>query len=423
MRRLQYWSGMARLRRTALAALAALGVASVTAACGATTPVWYENDDGKTTWTLPLVDPLADAELVVPVFIENKGPYLFLIDPDATRTIIDRGVAEALDLYPKDYVRLLNQRDKTVPRRVFEVLEFRTGDLRAKKFDVIAAPAGTLGRGQRSLHGIIGSDLLSRTIVVQVDRDAGVVRLSLTGHEQLPAGAHAVQADLHRGTLRIAATVQGRREVDLIVNLARRTSSLRRSIMDELDLPVQPVREEVVDDTGDHVFANARAEVSPLAFNGFRVERASFVNYVDKREPFDITYHGELGQNVLSRFQVVVDRNNERLWLAPRNGDLAAGAATRLARWGDAFTRCAATGCAALAFDPTTRSLQVARDPAAPARYDVVIEALDAAGNPVPAPLLRATVGDQPVAVPDVAVRAEYAGAVGFRVVDATPAF
>ena len=409
--------------RPALATAAAAALLVSVASCGAATPVWYEADGDKTTWTLPLVDPLGNGELVVPAFVNNKGPFLFVIDPDAARTTIDRGVAERLDLYPKQYVRLVNQRDKTVPRRVFEVLDFRAGELHAKNMDVIAAPAGTLAAHGRKVHGIIGSELLSRTIVIQVDRDAGVVRLSLTGHAKTPAGAESVRAPLHRGTLRVAANVQGKRDVDLIVHLARRTSALRRGIMDDLGLAVQPTREEIIDDTGDHVFANARAEVSPVAFNGIRVERAAFVNYVDKRERDDITYHGVLGQNILSRYQVVVDRDKQRLWLAPRALDLASGTATRLARWGDAFARCAARGCAVVAFNPATRTLTVARDADAPATYVVAIQALDAAGAPSAAPLLRTTVSDAATEIQDVAVRAEYARAVSFRVVDAAPTF
>jgi hypothetical protein len=45
-----------------------------------------------TTWVFPLVDPLADGPLVTHVYVDGKGPYLFVIDPDSGIAIIDASV-------------------------------------------------------------------------------------------------------------------------------------------------------------------------------------------------------------------------------------------------------------------------------------------------------------------------------------------
>ena len=48
-----------------------------------------------TTWTFPLVDPLAGDELLVPVYIDHRGPFLFALDPGA-RSRVDRAALVAL---------------------------------------------------------------------------------------------------------------------------------------------------------------------------------------------------------------------------------------------------------------------------------------------------------------------------------------
>ena len=80
-------------------AFAPLFIALFTAACGSSTPVWYEAKPGTKTWTLPLVNPLDNAELIVPVFLNERGPFKFILDPEAPATIVDRGVAERVGLF------------------------------------------------------------------------------------------------------------------------------------------------------------------------------------------------------------------------------------------------------------------------------------------------------------------------------------
>jgi GNAT superfamily N-acetyltransferase len=391
--------------------------------CGASTPVWYEREPGKTLWTLPLIDPLADAELLVPVHVQDHGPYVFLLDPQAPTTVIDRAVAEDLRLYRKHYVRALNQRDKTVPSRVYEVLSLRSGELRVRNLDVISAPPGTLHAAGRRIDGVIGADLLSRTIVIDVDRDAGVVALVLTGHERIPEGASRVSAALHRGTLRVTGATGSRRSLNLIVELARRTTSLRRGILEGLGAELSPAEEEVFDYTGDRIVVSGRARLDDIALGRVGVGPAEVIPYEDRRGRNDIEYHGVVGQNVLSRYRLVVDRDHQRLWLAPRAATLAEGIERRLARWGEALARCEQPGCASLAFDPATRTLTISRDPSGPAALAITVAAYDDQGKRVAAPLLRAelTRGAAQTVLREPGIEAEYARATSFRVVDANP--
>jgi len=49
-------------------------------------------------WTFPLVGPLEDGLLITPATVKGKGPYLFLIDPDANLSVIDQQVVDEAEL-------------------------------------------------------------------------------------------------------------------------------------------------------------------------------------------------------------------------------------------------------------------------------------------------------------------------------------
>ncbi len=286
-------------------------------ACGAAPPISYEDD--RTSWTLPLVDPEGTAELVVPVTLEGRGPYNFILDPDAACTVIDEGVAEELGLYSDNrWIRVLTQRDVTVPRRFFELLHFQSGDLRARSLTVLGVPAGSLSRDTQRIDGIMGADLLSRTIVVQADRDAGVVRLYLTGHAAIPVGAIPVHADLFYGALYVPVSINGEKTATLQVRLAVHSSTLSKGLIRRMRMPRMARKIITIDETGTRQPVRAGAIADMVRIDGIELHDVPFLNHVDKRKHPDYDYDGFLGQDVLSHYNVVVDRDKQVLWLAPR---------------------------------------------------------------------------------------------------------
>jgi len=297
-------------------------------ACGAAPPVWYQGD--RSSWTLPLVDAKRYAEPIVPVTIHGAGPYYFLLDPDAPRSVIDDRVARRLDLYTNNrWVRVPDQRDVTVPRKLYEVPILEAGDLRVRNVKMLNAPPGSLDRDNLPIAGILGSDLLSSTIVVELDRDAGVARLSLTGHERIPAGAVALRGKVHYGAFYVRVPINGGRAVTLQVRLGIRTSTLTSAAMAELHLPTISARAVMVDETGMRETVHVGAVARSVQLAGLDLHDVVFLEHVDRRYRIDYPYDGFLGQNILGRYDVVVDRDKQVLWLAPRRaGPGAPGALT-----------------------------------------------------------------------------------------------
>lgn len=294
--------------------LLALSSAAFVVACGASKPIHYDGDG--TSWELALVDP-GSPELVVEGAVHGQGPFLFVLDPDSPRSVIDDGVARRLDLYSDNqYVRVVNQRDVSVPRKFYEVLTLDIGELHVRNVKVLNAPEGALMVGGRTVHGVLGADLLSRTIVVRVDREKGKVALALTGHQTVPAGAAEVRGHLHYGSFYVPMTI-GDQTLTMQVRLSSSVSTLRANALEELGLAELPGEVVAVDETGAAVTLPGGG-IADVRLDGVDIERVRFYRHEDKRERFDFSYDGVIGQDILSRFHAVVDRDQKTLHLATR---------------------------------------------------------------------------------------------------------
>ena len=359
-------------------------------ACTLVPPVYFK---GGKAWTLPLVAPLEHDQLVVPVTINGKGPYLFLVNPMATSTI-DEGLAKQLDLYHKreagegGYIHVQTEEDHLVVRPIYEVQAAQAGDLGLQNFVVLGVPAGSLTFRGQPVYGILGGDLLTITIVIDIDRDGGVLHLALSGHQKLPADLHPVPSVRQKG------------------------------------LPL-----EHIDVTGTTVqFPGYGAAVKlALVDAGITVEMA-FAGLADRRFAQE-DFEGMLGESFLSRFRAVIDNDKPVLWLGPRDHDLAARRSERISRWGGPFAACAATGCAEVLAgvdDANQPQMEVHRDPALHGLgYEVVLEAVSAAGAALPAPMLRVTFAPtvDVVSPRSMDLVAPLAAGAVYRVVDASPYF
>ena len=399
-------------------------------ACTLVPPVYFK---GGKAWTLPLVAPLEHDQLVVPVTINGKGPYLFLVNPMATSTI-DEGLAKQLDLYHKreagegGYIHVQTEEDHLVVRPIYEVQAAQAGDLGLQNFVVLGVPAGSLTFRGQPVYGILGGDLLTITIVIDIDRDGGVLHLALSGHQKLPADLHPVPSVRQKGLMIVAAAVAGQAAGRFVVDPGTRESRIWPALAKAAGAAFGPPLEHI-DVTGTTVqFPGYGAAVKlALVDAGITVEMA-FAGLADRRFAQE-DFEGMLGESFLSRFRAVIDNDKPVLWLGPRDHDLAARRSERISRWGGPFAACAATGCAEVLAgvdDANQPQMEVHRDPALHGLgYEVVLEAVSAAGAALPAPMLRVTFAPtvDVVSPRSMDLVAPLAAGAVYRVVDASPYF
>jgi len=142
-------------------------------------------------WTFPLVDPLDDDRLLVPVFIDGHGPYIFALDPNASETVI----ADQL-------IDIMADRSGHLLRSV------QVGNLLLNRLHVRIAVTLAGARG-RAIAGVIGSDVLDRGLVFGFDRDRGIAWLAKRSAFRPARRAHVIDLSdrVRVGARELTATI------------------------------------------------------------------------------------------------------------------------------------------------------------------------------------------------------------------------
>jgi predicted aspartyl protease len=119
-------------------------------------------------------DHLADSSLiVVPVMINNHGPYKFLLDTGTTKTIVSTKIADKLGI-PKTRIEMLFSAGGNLPvaARILRILE-----VGATRVENVEIASGNLPLMKTlNVDGLLGNDYLRR-FKVSIDYDNGVVDL------------------------------------------------------------------------------------------------------------------------------------------------------------------------------------------------------------------------------------------------------
>ncbi len=234
---------------------------------------------------------------------------------------------------------------------------------------------------------MIGGNLLTDSLVMDVDRDRGVVTLSVAGHEPnpLPAGAVRVEGHHDHERLFVPADIDGK-SVKLAVDLSAPRTAVWESVQAGLTPLVPPEEHRFVDETGGEVYVESvRTIARTMTLGGtLQAHDVKLGTFADQRH-YEITFDGVLGENVLARYHTLVDLDRARVWLGPRDADLGTRLDERIHRWGETFAGCASAGCASLGRQAD--GFTIARDPGVPLpRYQVVVQGLDDHGAPIAAP-------------------------------------
>src|ERR1700710_1246723 len=104
----------------------ALLAAALLAACSAAGPVGFPSGD---SWTAPMIGPLEDGLILVPVFINGKGPYTFAVDTDANYTVVTRHTVSETGMQPVKGPTMDDESGTHRDRLYAEVLGLEIGTL------------------------------------------------------------------------------------------------------------------------------------------------------------------------------------------------------------------------------------------------------------------------------------------------------
>lgn len=162
-------------------------------------------------WTIParVVHTTTATLVLVPVCLSGHGPYPFVLDTGATQSLVDRTLADQLQLASTGTSTPATGVGCTVAAGHVQVPSWSVGEvpLRAQPLTSLPLPGAPDGPG---IAGLLGSDVWSRFGQFQLDYRAG--KLLLPGPEQATAPtpappAAAVPAPSAPGSQRVPMTV------------------------------------------------------------------------------------------------------------------------------------------------------------------------------------------------------------------------
>lgn len=360
-------------------------------------------------WTFPLVGPLEDGLLLAPATVHGKGPYLFVIDPDASISAIDQQVAGDAGLATSRGPTLLDETGTAAMRAYAELTDLQLGTLAVDRRIVMLVPQDFYNAEARRVHGVIGRDVLADTLVFGFDRDQGIAMLSIAQTFKPPPDGIAVHYDtvsvdpvmmsavgqssaressnsddasrigvVTRANTsgidptpvvrRVAAAQIGGAQVMMHLDLGGPVSELREPLWAKVKAQPTAVKQRLVDEVATVREVTRGATASDVTLGAAKTLQITLVPYVDKR--FAIAkVDGALGLDFFRPFAVYANWSARTYYLKPR-GDAAATATARLGRWGAALPTCPHPGCVTATLTATTGGtrLDVVRDPEAAKR-------------------------------------------------------
>lgn len=213
---------------TALAALAALPLLAGAALQGSAPDVAAAANAGapdpSVTLATPLIQPFdvdASRRMSVPVKIGDQGPFSFLVDTGAERTVISRELAQRLALVEGQTLRLATiSGPATAPS--YKVAALAMTSLTLAPFDAPALYGSHIGAA-----GLLGVDMLQGRRVL-VDFRKEVMQISESRRKARPIirddDAIVVTARNLAGRLILSDARIGGRRVDVIVDTGAQTS-------------------------------------------------------------------------------------------------------------------------------------------------------------------------------------------------------
>lgn len=339
---------------------ASLAFAICLASCTVGSPPGFS---GGESWTLPLIGPLEDGLLLVPAYVNNGGPYVFLIDPDAHVSIVDDDVVKQTNAHTGEGPHLLDENDTQQARFFAEILEwdFRTLKVKGPK-PAQLVPAHTFDADGRRIHGVIGRDIIADSLVFSFNRDQGVVTLSTLKQFKPATDAIAIPYSLLTSRIQNAQVLPvsrrlvkasiGGEQFAMHVDLGATPSQLRARSWDKAKLHASELSLALVDEVGIAREVKQQAAADEVTVGKAVAKGVNFVPYADKRWP-DEDLEGTLGLSFFKPYNVTVNWDKQALYLYPRK-DAASTIQARIARWQvKSLTTCPHVGCvAARLIDP-----------------------------------------------------------------------
>jgi hypothetical protein len=348
-------------------------------------PNGFSGGDGK-SWSFPLIGPLEGGPLLVPVYVDGRGPYVFLVEPDAVQTVVDAQVVVEAKLRTRIFPNqnsVIDEHGRRHKYVVAEVPKLQLGELVITRRGMTTVDAHVLDRGGRRIHGLIGRDVLHESLIFGFDRDRAIGWLTTPKAFSTPPTAVVIgfrdSARTSRFSRHLVETTVGNTPVVLGIDLGAPISQLDERLWTRAGLESVPVNGVLVDEFGDKdpILRVTKPTSTRL---GDITKTISFAAFSEQKLSQSDPHDGLLGLDFFDEFDVSLDWRAHRYYLERRTPEALP---KRLARWPNSpLATCTRPACVTIrivrpaADESQPAVLHVQRDQAAAASdIEVLLEA------------------------------------------------
>ncbi|WP_165822237.1 aspartyl protease family protein [Hymenobacter edaphi] len=270
--------------------------------------------------------------IVLPVRLNGRGPYFFILDTGVGKSIItDAGLRDSLNL------RLGQQYLVAGVGEEAPLVAFQTDSVQVELGEKTAATARHLsllllsddildlsGYVGRPIHGILGADVF-RSFAVEVEAEKQILTLHRPEQYRPPRGSSWVEMPLEiegdRAYINtdVALNDSVAMPMRLILDTgAGHALSLETGSDRRLAVPTQRLRAYLGRGLNGDV-SGYLGRVKALQLGRYRIKSlvASFPDEAAVRARVGVARNGNIGFELLKRFSVVIDYPHNRLWLRP----------------------------------------------------------------------------------------------------------
>ncbi len=328
-------------------------------ACTSGAPPGFSGGVSGDRWTMPLVGPLEDGQLITAVTINTHGPYLFLIDPDAPISLVDASIVKALELRTFTGPKRLDESDTQQTRLYAEMTGLEIGSLIVERRDAIIVRTSMFDTVGRRVVGVLGRDVFADSVAWGFDRDNGLIYMITQKLFTPPPNAQAMPyAELPSRVTNAQTVPPPRRLVDTTINgekvpmhidLGAPASQLRDSLWERMKLVPREIKSIALDEVGEGRLITKASEPAavtlPTGAGTITNDRIPFIPYGDKRWPSE-EIAGAVGLGFFASYDVWQSWHTKTYYVVPRQ---PVAAAARINRWDSAvLSRCKSLGCATI---------------------------------------------------------------------------
>jgi hypothetical protein len=311
-------------------------------------------------WTAPLVGPLENGVLLVPVYVGTAGPYLFAIDPDAKVSIVDDKIVKEAGLRSGQGPRLDDELDHQNPHFYAEVLSMQVGTLTVQNKSALIVKTDTYDVDGRSVDGVLGRDVIADSLVFGFDRDAGILTLLtqeawkkqqaanagdvsihydllsdrnrtelVTGKNSSMGGGNGQDLDVIPVSRRLASAMVDGQKYVVHLDFGATASQLRDRSWANAKIEATPKQGMLIDETGTGRNIDKLGKAAEVTLGTLSVPNVVFVPFGDARWR-DQDIEGALGLGFWKPYTIWADWNAQTIHAVPRH---EVDPRARIGRW------------------------------------------------------------------------------------------